>query len=823
MIYLYYSGIAILSSATILLELALLRLFAVQQFYHFAFMAISLALLGAGASGSLLSVRGRRFSPGPLCLAFGLTAMLAYLLINYLPFDSFSIAWDRRQLVYLALYFLAAAVPFFFAGLLVGGELMRQEDSRSAQPPGSHRVYGANLIGSAAGALASLPILAAFSGEGAVVFAALLGAVAGLLFGLLNMRRGQSQATSRTVTAMAFIFILAGSVILVWPPDFMQQRMSPYKTLPVLLQTLDTKHLLTAWDAAARVDVVDSPTIHVMPGLSLLSPVGPPEQLGLTLDGDNLMPISGLLPDAEEAQDLAQAMPLGLVFELRPRARALILEAGTGLDVLLALASGAAEVVAVEAQRLIIEVVRDRFKAFTDGLYSDPRVTIVNQSGRVYARQANDAAFDVAIVALTDPHRPVTSGAYSLTEDYIYTVEAFADYLRTLNDDGLLVITRWLQTPPSESARTFGTLADALRALGAEPADHLAAFRTLRTMTIVASRRPFSDTELETIRTFLNQRNFDPVYYRGVRPEELNRFSVLQEPSYHDLFVAILADPAAVYANYRFDIRPPTDDRPFFFHYFKWRQAPEILATFGLTWQPFGGSGFFVLVALLLLVGLASAVLIISPLLVMRRAGLPGQGALGQPVSQPGVPVPLWRWRVFVYFACLGLAFLFVEVPLAQHFILILDQPVTALAIVLFAILLFSGLGSLTVRRWSLAWGLGLLVILIILYPLLLKLLTGLALDQPATWRVLLTVLALAPLGYLMGLPFAGGLRIVEAAEPGLVPWAWAINGSFSVVSSVLAVMVALSWGFSTVLWLGAAAYTLALFSFGRLRVGQGA
>ncbi|KAA3665085.1 MAG: hypothetical protein DWQ04_02340, partial [Chloroflexi bacterium] len=162
-----YAGIVLISAATLLLELALLRLFAVQQFYHFAFMAVSLALLGAGASGSLLTVWRRRLSSTWLCLAFGITTVGAYLVINYLPFDSFSIAWDRKQLVYLAIYFLAAAVPFLFAGLLVGGELMA-----AGKHGTSHRVYAANLVGSALGSVASLPILATFGGERTVMVTA---------------------------------------------------------------------------------------------------------------------------------------------------------------------------------------------------------------------------------------------------------------------------------------------------------------------------------------------------------------------------------------------------------------------------------------------------------------------------------------------------------------------------------------------------------------------------------------------------------------------------------------------------------------------------
>ncbi|MCI0646862.1 MAG: hypothetical protein L0346_18490 [Chloroflexi bacterium] len=788
----YYTGIVLISAATLLLEVALLRLFAVQQFYHFAFMAVSLALLGAGASGSLLTVWPRRRPPVVLSLAFSAATIGAYLVINYLPFDSFSIAWDRRQVLYLALYFLAAAAPFLFAGLLVGGELM----AAGEKGQGSHRVYAANLSGSALGSLASLPALAALGGEGALLIATTLGVAAGLLF---------LPRPVQWKPALALVgLLLAGLAAALRPPAFLALRLSPYKTLATLSQALDSRHVHTDWNAASRVDVVESPAIHVLPGLSLQAPVGPPPQAGLLLDGDSLMPISGLDPSDEQAALLAGYTPNGLIYQLRPGAQTLVLEAGAGMEVLLALAAGAEQVTAVEENSLVVEIMQNEYRAFSGHLYANPRVTVANQSGRVYARRLAPGSFEVVIVALTDPHRPVTSGAYSLTENYLYTVEAFEDYLQALDEDGLLAVTRWLQTPPSEESRTFGALVAALGGLerGANPAAHLVAFRTLRTMTILAKNEPFTPEEIATVRDFLQSRNFDAVHFPGIQPDEVNRYNVLPTPAYYELFQAILADPAATYDDYRFDIRPPADDRPFFFHYFKWRQTPEILASLGYTWQPFGGSGYFVLVALLLLVGLAALLFILGPLLLRR----------GQ-TTRPEAPAGLPHWRVLLYFAGLGLAFLFVEIPLAQRFILLLEQPVTALAVVIFAILLFSGLGSLTAPRWRLRPALAALVVAAILYPFLLPL-ADLALGWPAWARLLLTVLALAPLGYLMGLPFAGGLRLVEAAGPALVLWAWAINGSFSVISAVLAVTLALSWGFSAVLWLGAAAYAVALLAF---------
>ena len=797
---LVYLAVALISAATLLMELALLRLFAVQQFYHFAFMAISLALLGAGASGSLLSLRRRPYASGPLCIGFALATVGAYLVINYVPFDSFSIAWDRRQVLFLAAYFLAAAAPFVFAGLVVGGELMR-----AGAGDYSHRVYAANLIGSAAGSLGSLPALALLGGVRTMMLGAFAGALAGLFFGLSSRRRWSAGAN---------LFVLLGVFLLIalYPP-FLRQQLSPYKTLSTLAQSLDARHVLTEWSATARVDVVESPTIHMMPGLSLLAPVALPEQAGVLLDGDNLMPISALAPESEAAKQLADHVPLGLAYRLKPGAETLILQAGSGLDVLLALGAGASGVTAVEDNGLVIETVRDFYDEATGRLYGHPRVEVVESAGRVFVRRPGAERFELVVVSLSDPHRPVTSGAYTLTEDYTYTIGAFDDYLDVLEEDGFLFVSRWLQWPPSESVRTFATMAEALRERGLEPAEHLLAFRTLRTVTIIASPQPLRPETIETLRDFLRQRSFDAIYFPGVQADELNRFNVLQEPAYHELFVAALETPEALYESYRFDIRPPTDNRPFFFHYFKWAQTPEILQTLGRSWQPFGGSGYFVLVALLVLVSLASAALIIGPLVVgrVRRTREPVAGT-----EEAAANVALGAGRVFLYFAGLGLGFLFVEIPLAQRFILVLGEPVIALSIIIFTVLLFSGIGSLTVRKWRLGPALALLVLLVLVYPLLLEPFSALALRLPTLARVGASIAVIAPLGYLMGLPFAAGLRVVERQVPELVPWAWAINGSFSVISSVLAVMVALSWGFSAVLWLGAGAYMVALFALGR-------
>jgi hypothetical protein len=357
----------------------------------------------------------------------------------------------------------------------------------------------------------------------------------------------------------------------------------------------------------------------------------------------------------------------------------------------------------------------------------------------------------------------------------------------------------------------LGTIDAALRAGGIErPAHHIAAFREIRTITFIVSPEPLSQIDSDAVRQFAADQGYDIVWLPDVRADEVNLHNVLPEPVYYQRFTELLASPDDFIREYPFDIRPPRDNRPFFFHYFRWGQTPDILASLGQTWQPFGGSGYFVLVALLIIVSVLAMLLIVGPLLT-RRAGprLPSLSSHSEAGRLNGGV----RVRVLLYFFMLGLGFLFIEIPLAQQFILFLDRPVTALAVVIFALLIGSGVGSLTAPRWRLAIALPLLVIAALITPVLLRAIFSLAIGWPFASRTAVSVISMVPLGVLMGVPFSRGMRAVEAAAPGLTAWAWAINGSASVISGVLAVMAALSWGFLAVLWLGAAAYGIALLA----------
>jgi hypothetical protein len=772
-------GLGLISAASLAFEITLTRLFAVQQFYHFAFLVVSLAVMGFAASGVVLAAQPKHPPLQHLALAFAAACVLVYATINLLPFDSYSIAWDRKQVGVLLLYFLVATAPFFFTGWTVGACLA---DAGSE----AHRPYAANLIGSAVGCPIALAALALLGGEGAVALAIVLGLLSALVL--------TPQPALRTVLGMLSIITL---LIGIFTPTAFELRLSPYKALSMIRLAPDADTTLTHWSTSSRVDVVESSTIHVFPGLSMNASVTLPTQASLFTDGDGPSPISAVNPNTPDATKLASFMPASLAYELYPQARTLILRPGGGLDAVIALAAGASHVTAVFDDPLIPQLLAGPYSNFTHGLLTHPRVSISNRTMRG-ALHAGDRSYDVIVFSLREGYRPVTSGAFSLTENFGLTVESLRQAYRQLSEGGLLVVTRWLGTPPNESARAWATLLEAILSLGVEdPSSSVIAFRGMRTATMIASSRPFSQAQLNTTRAFLDRNGYDPIHLPDLQPHELNRYNQLPQDAYHALFAALIEDPHATISYYDFNLEPPTDNRPFFFHFFRWRQTPEVLASLGLNWQPFGGSGYLVLLALLGLMLLLAIPLAVAPLIVTRRR------------AHHGVMLP----RMVLYFGLLGAGYLLVEIPLIQRLTLLLDRPTIAFATVLFTLLIFSGIGSNLSPRLDLRKTLGALVSLLVLLTMMLPGAIQLALPWSLMGRLALAFVCLAPIGLLMGVPFAAGLRHIEGQFPGMIPSAWAINGAVSGICGVLSAMLALDLGLSATFAVGALSYLGALLT----------
>jgi hypothetical protein len=768
-------GILLISAASLAYEITLTRLIAVQQFYHFAFVVISIATMGFAASGALLATRRLKPPPPLLALFFSIAVLAAYFTLNLLPFDSYSIAWDPRQWWILLLYFALSGAPFLAAGWAIGSAL-------DAAGTDAYRPYAANMIGAAIGCPLALIAIDWIGGEGTIGFIIALGLLASVV---LSTSRKYALAL---MTAAAFA-LLSFSI----PVGALQWRLSPYKPLSAAQLASEAKHTVKEWGSTVRLDVIERPGLHSFPGLSLNAALTLPEQAGAFLDGEGPYPITHLSPRDQVAVDLGRRMPSSIAYALRPAAEVLILDWGAGTPALLALAQPGLKLTLPNDQPILTDLLRNSYDRYSYNLLNHPDLDVRPRTARgVLAEKSN--SYDVIEFALSDVFHPVTSGAFSLSEDYLLTVNAFADAWSRLNPEGILVITRWIGTPPSDSVRAWNTLLAALRQAGVQDIrKHTIALRGIRTATILVSPRAFTPNEIASVRQFLERNAFDAVLLPDLKPGEINRFNRLPEPIYHQLFDALLNHPAAA-DEYPFRLTPAVDDKPYFNHFFRWAQTPEVIASLGTFWQPFGGSGYFVLLVLLGLMSVLATVLVLTALFFSAR---------DRPLDRP-------EFRAMVFFAGLGLGYLLVEIPLIQQFTLLLDHPAQSLAGVLFILLLGSGIGSWLSPRFQIRQALlGLLVYLGVTLLLASPVIHWM-LPAPELARWLVMIAMLMPLGILMGMPFASGLRGLERRHPGWIPWAWAVNGAFSGISGVVAAMLALDVGLQGTLAIGWGAYLVA-------------
>jgi len=479
------------------------------------------------------------------------------------------------------------------------------------------------------------------------------------------------------------------------------------------------------------------------------------------------------------------------------------------MDVLQARYHQARRVDAVELNAQVVDLVREDYANFAGQLYRAPEVHLHIAEARGFVATSPER-YNLIQVALLDSFNASAAGVHALNESYLYTVEALQAYLDHLQPGGLLAITRWLKFPPRDSLKLFATAIVALRRSGvAHPERQMVLIRSWQTVTLLVKHGELTPEEVTAIQTFCDTRSFDVAYYPGMPSSLANRYNALDAPEFFNGAQALLADHRRDFMRrYKYYIVPATDDRPYFFHFFKWRILPELLALRGQSGLALLEWGYLILIVALLQAAMASVVLIVLPLRMRQR-----------PTASP------WhRGRVGCYFAGLGLAFLFIEIAFMQRFILFLSHPLYAIAVVLCAFLVFAGLGSSYASRvtarleatthphtgQAIALAIAGIVSISLLYLLSLGLIFQWGLALPGLVKVALTLVLIAPLAFCMGMPFPLGLAQVAKQAPSLIPWAWGINGCASVLSAILATILAIHFGFTAVVGLALALYGLA-------------
>ncbi len=801
-----------LSTAAIAYEILLTRLFSIVLWHNFVFMIISVALLGIGASGTFLAFVRRRLEArfalafAGFAAAFGILSVGSFALALRVPFNPLEVVWDLAQQRYLLQLYLLLAIPFFCTGTCIGLALSRFGTRISA-------IYRSDLLGAGTGAMVVVFALYYLAPQDSLRLVSGLGLIAAALGALQD---GRARWPS------AILLIAAVSVPFAWPESWISPRPSPYKGLSLALNAPDARVIAERSGPLGWLAVVESPTIPFRhaPGLSLRARQEPPPQLGVFTDGGGMTAITRFEGDFSRLAYLDQ-QTAALPFHMLEMPRVLVLGAGGGADVLLALFHGARFVDAVEINPQLIELVRREYGGFAGGLYGMERVAVHVAEARSFV-EASSRTWELIHVALLDPFGAAAGGVLALTESNLYTVEALESYLRHLAPGGLLAITRWLKVPPRDGLKLFATAVAALERLGVDaPGARLALVRSWNTTTLVVKNGALGPADIAAIRAFADERDFDLAYYPGMGAQEANRHNRLAAPYLYDGAAAILGpDRERFFEDYKFHIAPATDNSPYFFRFFKWRLLPEVLAMTGRSGVALLEGGYLVLAATLVQAVVVSAIIIVLPLGWLRSTGTARAGGVS-------------RARVAVYFFALGLAFLFIEIAFIQRFVLFLGHPLFAIAVVLSAFLLFAGLGSGFSARLAgepsgeagIAHSVPLppiplavagIVLCAGAYLMVLPLLFHELMPQATPVKIILSVALIAPLAFCMGMPFPLGLRRVFTQAPALVPWAWAVNGCASVLSAVLASLLATHFGFTVVVALAVALYALAAAAFWR-------
>lgn len=745
-------------------------------------MVISIAMLGLAMAGTVLSLFPRlkaESNIGTYAALAGMSMLVGYLISNSLSFDPSEIGWNAYKIMYVGVYYIFLSLPFLFTGAVIATAF-------SIRSERSETIYFSDLLGAGIGCLAVMGILHFGSPTNAIILASIFCFISSFI------------VAGKKVRAAVLLFAILCCGLLAIQPQFMRIDLSPYRNLSLALKHPGAKHLDTYYNSFSRIDTLLSPAVRFAPGLSLgyLDPL--PDQVGVVLDGSEMNAIT----DARDEDGLRFLgyLPSALAYEMNGAledSEVLVMDPQGGFQALMAKFYGAGGIWKVEGNPLMMEIVQKEYGEFSGNIYQHNSSSGL---GRSWLKKT-DGSFDIIDMSTVGA---AMGGSFGMAENYEYTVEAFAEYLSSLKVDGMLSLAFYLLPPPRVELRALATVVEALNRAGVEdPSKHIAAMRTWDVVSIVVKRTPIDDGDIGRIKGFSESRRFDLVYYPGMSKEESNRYVKMPTDEYYSAFQAILhpGTRGSFIHHYVFDIRPVHDDDPFFGYYLKLGNVKEIYRIMGQKWQFFIEQGYL-LPAILVQVTLLCVLLILFPVLKMGR-----QGA-ARPLNA--------LWSTLLYFAMLGIGFMFVEITLIQKSILMLEQPTYAVATVLTAILVSSGLGSqVSARaRWlARPYSLVLIGFLIIVYAYLFPVVTNALLQHLLIFKIPIIFALLVPLGFFMGIPFPMGIKLLGHRSPGLIPWAWAINGCFSVLAPILTIMLAMWLGFTSVLYMSAVAYGLAFLS----------
>lgn len=788
----FYVGLFLVTMTTMLYQMLLTRIFSVTMWYHFAFVAVSLAMFGITAGAIIVFLFGQWFENG-IQIQMSRCALLFAVSIVFCLLTQLSIPFRVAGIVglySLSFTYFVSAIPFVFSGIIVCLALTKFPEKLT-------RIYSIDLLGAGIGCIMLIPLLRVLDGPTAVVLVA-SGTALGALFFALDSERKGLKGLSVLWALFCFLFVVGHT-----------KRVRQQKPLLNIMYSKgmpDPPRLYEKWNAFSCVRVFPQKkdcgaqdTFMKMFGAHYQ-----PDQLFMNIDAAGGTPITAFDGNLSKVEFVKNSQ-VNLAHYLRPNSNFFVIGPGGGIDVLGGLVFNQKKIVAVEINNVILDTVNKRFGDFTGHLDHDPRVTFVNDEARSYITRAPEK-FDIVLANVIDTWAAGAAGAFALTENSLYTVEAWVEYLKHLNPNGIITFTRWYYHPfPDEMYRLTGIAVEALKRIGVQDtAGHIVIVTPKKILpddewtqgTLLLCKEPFSKADLDKIESLSKTLPFD------IRLSP--RYSVDQN------FVAIASGKNLdeFYRKFEWEISPSVDDKPFFFQRFK------IKNIFSLIYKGMPGSAagdnnvraMVVLGVLLITVLLLVFFTVLFPLFLKTRAFDVASNA-----------------NMLTFFASIGIGFMMVEISQLQRLSIFLGHPTYSLSVVLFSLLIGSGLGSFFSKHfiehhhgfWNF-FPFVLLLAIIFIFGFSTPVLIEKFITQPTMMRILIALLIIFPLGFVMGMPFSIGMSQALRNSSAPAAWFWGINGSASVCATVLAVAASITWGISVSFWIGAAFYIVAAVSIAR-------
>lgn len=785
-------SLGLLSASIIAFQLVLIQVLSIVQWHHFAYMIISVAMLGFGTAGTVLAILRRRLLKHIhvllplLMMSCGLTMSLVTELsqLSFVRFDSYLLFANYSHVGRLLLTYLLFFIPFFLGALAIGIIF-------DHYITGIGKIYFANLLGSGAGGLLALAGLWFFFPNQLPAIVSILPVLAGIMIitpidGISMQRRSKS-----FLLTIAFIALITCAWKIIVPAKL---QPSQFKDLNKTMLLPDAKIKMEKTSPYGVLQAVTSGALRFGPGLSLTSQQVAAVNAAVFINGDWLGAVSS---GRYDSSFILRYSGFALPYKMAEREDVLVLRPGTGMELAHALSQHAKTIQAVEPNSFLLSALKNELTPYNDSLFYHPSLRVRELEPRTFLLM-DTAHYDLIIVPEIGSFGG-SAGLYALREQFLLTKESFAEMWQRLKNGGAIAVTAWMDYPARSPLKLLATAIEMLEELNIpHPGNHIAAIRSWSTISFVITKSALTETEILNIRDFCDQLQFDPAFLPGLREEERINYHGLQDSSFlRNMDKLFSAERKALYNEYDFNIAPATDDRPYFSQFIRWKSLLVLAQQFGNRAIPFFEIGYLLVVVTLVQIAIISFVLILLPLFKLRWRGKN-------------------KFRVLLYFSSIGLGYMFVEMVFIQRFILYFGQPVYAASAVITSLLIFSGFGSyastyIAEKRKGLLLVLATIVLLLFMYAFALTPILQKTIDSSMRLKLLIVILLVAPLAFCMGIPFPAGLAKVSQINSQAIPWAWGLNGCFSVISTALATIIAVELGSTMVLLLAALAYCVPL------------